>query len=44
VHLVKNVEKSPIWKVKVFADSMNHDNHPIRVSTIAFLDRWFGIS
>jgi hypothetical protein len=39
VHLVENIEEPSIWKVKVFAETVDHNDHPVSVAAIIFLDR-----
>lgn len=44
MHLVKAIEKSPVWKIKVFAEIVDRYNHPISVATITLLDCCVGIT
>jgi hypothetical protein len=40
MHLVKDIEEPSIWQIKVFAETVDHNDHPVSVTTVALLDRW----
>lgn len=44
VYPVKAIEKSPVWKIKVFVGIVDRYDHPISVATIALLDCCVGIT
>lgn len=39
MYLVKNIEEPSIGKVKVFAETMDHNDYPVSVAAVTFLDR-----
>ncbi len=40
MHLVKNIEEPSIGKVKIFAETVDHNDHPVSVAAVTLLDRW----
>jgi hypothetical protein len=44
VHLVESIEKPSIGEVKVLAEAVNCNDHPVSVATVTFLDRWSRIA
>jgi hypothetical protein len=44
VHLVKQIEESPIWKVEILAETVDSDDHPVSVAAVTLFDCWIGIT
>ncbi len=44
MHLVKNVEKLPVWEIEVFAETVDIDDDPVSVAAVTFFVCCIGIS
>jgi hypothetical protein len=44
VHLVKHIEEPPIGEVEVLTETVDCDDYPVSVATVALLDCWIGIA
>ncbi len=44
VHLVKHIKESPIWKVEILAETVDCDDHPVRVAAVTLLDCRVGVA
>ncbi len=40
VHLVESIEEPSIGEIEVSAETVNHNDYPVSVATVTFLDRW----
>lgn len=40
MHLVKHIEESSIQTVKMFAESVDRNDHPVSVAAIILPNRW----